>query len=291
MDETTTHGLSRDLIVPYLKPLSPVETGLQFKGELKPPIRCLLCDIYGTLLISASGDVGRDQTNPSRNKHLAQLLSRHGITRSVDEMIAALHDAVKRDHAEAKERGVDYPEVRIDAIWQQLLPDKNRQQVLEFAIEYEMVSNPVWPMPHFLELLSTCRKRRILLGIISNAQFFTPNIMAWLTETSLEKLGFRSDLTFYSYRYGVAKPSGRLFQMAAEQLKKEGIEPHQTAYMGNDMRKDILPAKQQAFQTILFAGDARSLRMDGESDEIEISEPDLIVTQLNQVISSLQPDE
>ena len=291
MDETPAKGLSRDLIAPYLKPLVPIGTGFRCKGELKPPIRCLLCDIYGTLLISASGDAGRDRAQASSDRDLAQLFDRHGISRPVEEIVVALHDAIKVEHAKTKERGVDYPEVQIDAIWQQLLPDKNHQQILEIAIEFEMVSNPVWPMPYLCELLSVCRERKILLGIISNAQFFTPNIIEWLTEASLEQLGFRSDLIFYSYRHGVAKPSGRLFQMAAEQLKKAGIEPHQTAYIGNDMRNDIRPAKRQAFQTILFAGDARSLRMDGEQDKIETSEPDLIVTQLNQVISSLQPDE
>ena len=291
MDETPTKDLGRDLIAPYLKPLSPIGTGLLCKGELEPPIRCLLCDIYGTLLISASGDINRETHRSSGFEALPPLLERHGITRSADEIVTALHAAIKHEHARAKMGGVAYPEVQIDKIWAQLLPDKTPSQILAFAMAFEMVLNPVWPMPCLPEMLSACRKGDIVLGIISNAQFFTPLLIEWLAEAPLEELGFHPDLIFFSYRHGIAKPSDKLFQKAGGQLKKMGITPHQTAYIGNDMRKDILPARRQGFQTILFAGDARSLRLEGETNEKHETLPDLVVTGLNQVISSLQPSE
>lgn len=288
MDEHPTRmaeGLTKALISPYLSRMEPVPTDLSPLGRLKPPIRCLLCDIYGTLLISASGDVGQDPHHPLRYERLASVLERHGITRPAEEMVASLHDAIKREHAQAKANGVDHPEVQIDAVWQRLLPSKSREQIRKFALEFEMVFNPVWPMPGLSQLLSACRKRGIQLGIISNAQFFTPLLLEWLTDTPMKRLGFSPELTFFSYRHGVAKPSDRLFRMAAEQLKKSGIEPSHAAYIGNDLNKDILPAGNQGYQTILFAGDARSLRLEYETGQIDAPKPDLIVTGLHQVIS------
>jgi putative hydrolase of the HAD superfamily len=52
------------------------------------------------------------------------------------------------------------------------------------------------------------------------------------------------------------------------------------------MRKDILPARRAGFQTVLFAGDARSLRMGADAPQAETL-PDLIVTELSQLISWL----
>ncbi len=291
MDEKQAYRLPIDVIAPYLKPLNPIPTHLQLKGGLKPPIRCLLCDLYGTLLISGSGDIGQDQMQSLPMERFTLLLKRYAISQTAEELLEALHATIKSEHLKAKESGIDYPEVQIDAIWQQLLPANSRKEILRFAIEFEMVFNPVWSMPHLTELLSSCRELHIRLGIISNAQFFTLPLFEWLAGASLNQLGFSVELTFFSYRHGIAKPSDQLFRMAAAQLKKSGIDPRQTVYIGNDMRKDILPAHRHGFQTILFAGDARSLRMRNEDPQIATLVPDLIVTELKQVISWLQPND
>ena len=277
----------KSLIAPYLKPLLPIRTNAQQEGALRPPIRCLLCDIYGTLLISGIGDVGQTQIEAMTIERLSWLLERYCISQPAKQVIDNLHQAIQREHLQARGTGIEFPEVRIEKIWQQLLPSKSRKEILCFAIEFEMLLNPVWPMPHLSQLLSVCRQRGILLGVISNAQFFTLSLFELLTEASLDSLGFCQDLMFLSYHLGIAKPSGRLFQMAVDQLKKVGIDPRRTAYIGNDMRKDIRPAKKCSFQTILFAGDARSLRTNNGGLQISTIEADLIVTDLHQVIPYL----
>ncbi|MBS3759794.1 MAG: HAD family hydrolase, partial [Desulfobacterales bacterium] len=99
----------------------------------------------------------------------------------------------------------------------------------------------------------------------------------------LEKMGFSPGLIFYSYQYGVAKPSRRLFQLAAGELKKMGIEEEDALYVGNDRLNDILPAKTEGFQTALFAGDKQSLRLrEGDSRCTGVI-PDLVITALNQL--------
>ena len=65
------------------------------------------------------------------------------------------------------------------------------------------------------------------------------------------------------------------------------IAKEQTAFIGNDMRNDIAPARQSGFQTILFAGDARSLRMRSDDTICREIEPDLQVTHLTQLVSQL----
>ena len=117
------------------------------------------------------------------------------------------------------------------------------------------------------------------MGIISNAQFYTPLILRWFLNSGLPDLGFEEDLLIYSYEMGCAKPSAALFKLAAHRLEKRGISPESVLYLGNDEKKDILPAKQTGFQTALFAGDARSLRREGGSVQA-----DLVITDLEQLL-------
>jgi putative hydrolase of the HAD superfamily len=197
-----------------------------------------------------------------------------------------LHRAIEQEHAEALRRGIDFPEVDIVRVWQTLLGVGDLQRLKSFILEYELMVNPVYPMPGLNTLLSTCRARRMPMGIISNAQFYTPYILEWFLGSSLEKSGFNPRLIFLSYRFGHAKPSMFMFQRAAEELSRIGIPVEEALYVGNDMLNDIRPASVVGFKTALFAGDGRSLRPRESDDRCWGLTPDLIVTDLRQLIAA-----
>jgi putative hydrolase of the HAD superfamily len=88
----------------------------------------------------------------------------------------------------------------------------------------------------------------------------------------------------------MAKPSVAFFKMAAEKLKEKEIQPSSALYIGNDMLNDIYPAQQTGFQTALFAGDKRSLRLRTEDPRCRDLKPDLVVTDLGQLMRHLQSD-
>jgi putative hydrolase of the HAD superfamily len=88
----------------------------------------------------------------------------------------------------------------------------------------------------------------------------------------------------FSYRFGCAKPSTYLFQLAAEKLQNIEISVHDALYLGNDMLNDIYPAKKAGFQTALFAGDARSLRLREDDPRCRNLSPDIIITDLKQLL-------
>ena len=58
--------------------------------------------------------------------------------------------------------------------------------------------------------------------------------------------------------------------------------------MGNDLQKDILPARAVGFLTGLFAGDKRSLRIGGMPFDLAASLADAVITDLNQVREVVQ---
>jgi putative hydrolase of the HAD superfamily len=147
-------------------------------------------------------------------------------------------------------------------------------------------------MPGLGELLRELQRTHIHLGLVSNAQFFTPLTLSFFLNgaiaTSDEAVcPFDPKLTVYSYRHLRAKPDPYLFELAREQLALYGVTPGQTLYLGNDMLNDIWAAAQVGFKTVLFAGDARSLRLRRDLDQIRNLSPDAVITELNQLLRLL----
>jgi putative hydrolase of the HAD superfamily len=263
----------------YERRLRPFPSSLGSSGSLKGPIHAALFDIYGTLFISGSGDVQVAEKRVT-NKRFASLLKRYGADFDADEAKKRFFHEIEQRHAKLRRSGVAFPEVEIDRVWMRILSLHDLTTAREFATEYEMMFNPVWPMPFLRTLLKRLREKNIVMGIISNAQFFTTLLFEHFLGSNMRDLGFNETLLFYSFEHGCAKPSPALFEMASERLKDMGIAPHATVYAGNDMLNDIYPAHRVGFQTALFAGDLRSLRLREDDERCRSLSPELVVRNL-----------
>jgi len=269
----------------YIHALEPIPTGETPTGLSKiRQVKGMLFDVYGTLLISASGDRDSQAVSHNRKRVLAGVLRRYGITRTPEDLMDSLRQAIENEHDSRRQEGIAHPEVDIVRIWQKVLCTDDAAWVKTFALEYEMVVNPVYPMPGLANLLSACRGQKLLPGIISNAQFYTPRLLERLLGAPLDMCGFDPQLTFFSYRFGSAKPSSFMFELAAEIFSRRGIPAASVLYVGNDMGNDILPARTVGFQTALFAGDRRSLRKRPDDAGCRHLVPDMVVTDLRQLI-------
>lgn len=276
------------MIDEYIRPLVPIPTSIRYDGKLEHKIRCVLFDIYGTLFISGSGDIGIAKKTSQQTEKLAKLLKKFGFRTSPQAVFCELFTEIEKTHESLRQKGIDYPEVVIEKIWMQVLGIKNVSEARVFAAEFEWIVNPAYPMPHLKEILSACRELGMSMGIISNAQFYTPYLFNWFLNSNPEDLGFDPDLTLYSWSCGHAKPSTFMFKAAAERLKQKNIPSHSALYIGNDMLKDIYPAKKTGFSTALFAGDARSLRMRESNSVCRNLSADLIVTDLLQILDHIE---
>jgi len=276
--------LHSEQIDQYIRPMSPIRTPLPPAGKLIHGVRAILFDIYGTLFISGSGDIGISGRQHVQKQQLNRLLQKYRINRSSDDIQADLFSAVEAAHRQAKQRGIDYPEVIIDEIWKQVPGIRNLSDIQMFAVEYELIVNPVYPMPGLRQVLDQLKKRPdLVMGLISNAQFYTPLLFQWCLNSDLDALGFDTDLIVFSWQTERAKPSPFLFDIVSDTLRSKDIPPESVLYVGNDMLNDILPAKQAGFQAGLFAGDARSLRLREDDPRCASIRPDLIITDLIQL--------
>ncbi|MDZ7693344.1 MAG: HAD family hydrolase [Balneolaceae bacterium] len=184
-------------------------------------------------------------------------------------------------------------------IWHQVLSslrdnefiegELNRETAQRFAVEYEFRFNPVCPMPDLMDTLLSLKNKRYILGIISNSQFYTSLAFEALTNETVAEAGFDSDLLVWSYQASVKKPSLHFYERFEKALiQKHKMKPDQVLYVGNDMLKDVMPASKLGMRTALFAGDTRSLKLRPDDPRCSDISPDIVITELNQVLDCLQ---
>ncbi|MEC8337054.1 MAG: HAD family hydrolase [Planctomycetota bacterium] len=318
------------IIKKFSQPQTPLPTDMVSRLRCLKEVKAVFFDIYGTLFISCSGDigvplpgVGRTSTagpyQETPKNHLAGVLGKRffelfseGLNESCSPLAERLvglqtqtedtyplcgellmesfRSQVKKVHQIRKQEGFPWPEVDVRHIWQSLLGESHiaanghDRLIDQWAIEYEVRINPVWPMPNANDCIDQLGSAKLTLGIISNAQFYTPLLFPALLDKQLEDLEIASEMQYYSYRCGRAKPDPWMYQRASEALAQIGIIPSQTLYVGNDMRNDILPASQIGFRTALVATDRRSLRLREGDPGIAHVTPDLVVTNLSDLV-------
>jgi putative hydrolase of the HAD superfamily len=284
-------------ITSLTRPLEPQPTDTAPRAAPIPGIRAVLFDVYGTLVISGCGDIGVAAVSHSRSPFVdawaATGLDTNRLPRGFDGP-AKLTAQIRADHARSRAAGIEHPEVDILAVWRALLselglePDVPTLRLL--AVEYEMRTNPVWPMPGLADLIATLAERGVVLGVVSNAQFYTPLMLEAFLGRPMDAVGFDPRCCAWSYRQRVAKPATDVYRPALAGLHDyHGIAPEAVLYIGNDMRNDIRPARALGCRTALFAGDGRSLRLRHDDPGMRSISPDRVVTALGQLCSHLLP--
>jgi putative hydrolase of the HAD superfamily len=287
-----------DAVLHNRQPMAPMPTGVEPQLQKLASIRAVIFDVYGTLLISGSGDVGSaDQED--RGAFISDALAAVGypFEQRPVPTIDDLHAEIKR--ANDLRTGVDCPKPEVDIVeaWRATIGRSGADTLAEdtgamvrLASEYESRANPTWPMPAATDLLRELSEKGFAMGIVSNAQVFTIRLMEDLLGTSLRGGGFDLDLCIFSNRFRQAKPGPRMFDVLREGLSRRGIEPAEAVYVGNDMLNDVWAASVAGLKTAWFAGDRRSCRPRDDDPRCRSLRPDIVVTELMQLQKCLAID-
>lgn len=275
-------------------PMQAVPTGVEPRLQVIANVRAVVFDVYGTLLVSGSGDVGTTDVD-SRPAAFGEALTSIGMPWEGDNKagVELVSRTIARHHSRDRTRGVDHPEVDIREVWRDVITalvdegslDESTipSDMTRLALEYEMRTNPVAAMPDCRHVLQQIREAGLILGIVSNAQVFTRLLFPGLLNESLDDLGFDPQLCVWSYKHRRAKPGTFLYEQMAAGLESRGVAAHEVLYVGNDMLKDVWPASQVGFHTALFAGDRRSYRPRKGDERVRGIEADLVLTNLAQL--------
>ena len=233
-----------DTIRRHCLPLDPVPT--EVEPVLRPlhGIQAVLFDVYGTLFISASGDVGTAAVAATRSRRFGrpcrpsalplQPRNRGGCQSSGNRLAADHLLAVDstRPSAGTWPTGIEYPEVDIVAIWGDTLARlrggrtagsrcRRNVDLAGLAVEYEVRVNPTWPMPGAVDCLHELERARPAAGDHQQRPVLHPGAVPGLAGSNgSRQLGFEPELQFYSYQWGWAKPGRFLYEQAAEALSR-----------------------------------------------------------------------
>ena len=279
---------------PYARHIQKFSTKLEPKPTDVTPvlpvqkgIKACIFDIYGTLFMSGCGDISLVE-GTNRDQILKEVLHTHQLSTQTTNLSDRFYNCIHKQQEIRRSDGIDYPEVEIRDVWKFFLKEiaitNVGEEIIEhMAIDYECRVNPIWPMPSLQKTLETLRKKGILLGIVSNAQFFTPHLFETFTGKTVLVNGFENDLCIYSYRLRIGKPSLRIYQPLIEALEKRDIRPNEALFIGNDLRNDVWPAQEIGMRGVLFAGDKRSLRLRKDDPRATKQSADAIITDLEQI--------
>ena len=281
-----------DGILHHRTEMHPVETHVEPRLQQLPGMKAVVFDIYGTLVISGSGDVGSADT-VGRDSFVRQTLVEAGLLGKLVSVPNAdsLQQKIQQLNRERCDSSCPKPEVDIVEVWRQVLAEHGWlasppeiEMVVKLATRYEALANPTWPMPNAADVLRQLKQAKFSMGIVSNAQIFRPCLVNnLLGEAHLAGGGFDLDLCVFSNRYRQAKPGPRLFEVLRFGLSSCGILPNEALYVGNDMLNDIWAAAQAGLRTAWFAGDQRSCRPRQDDTRCQGVTPDLVLTNLMQL--------
>ena len=321
-------------------PLEPVPVAVAPALPPLPGIRAVVFDVYGTLFMSASGEVGTEDTGPdgagagetgslgaapadatagedpggagtggrggrelrrARRRAFAEAFAACGAPvppEASRRAAALLPELIRAAHDSARARGIEFPEVEIRHIFRRLLEALAGEALIRgvgtggctpgidierLALEYECRANPTWPMPGARAVLEGLHASGRALGLVSNAQFYTPWLFAAHLGLEPAGLGIDEGLCAWSYRLGQAKPSASVFTPVLGALAARGIAATEVLYVGNDRRNDVWPAARLGWRTALFAGDRRSFRPREGDPQLAGVRPDALITELGQL--------
>ena len=286
----------------YSSEMTPEPTGVKPQLKKLKGIRAVVFDVYGTLFQSAVGDISLAKEDKSTNREaiVRESLEAAGffLQDEVTPIAELFFDTIHAEQDIRREQGMKYPEVDIVGVWEDLIGQLEAYEVIRgkatrtklelLAIHYEARVNPVYPMPGVLDVIESVLDKGASMGIISNAQKFTPLLFETFFDDNVGDLGFEEIACVWSYEHGTAKPGTELYEICVDRLQAlDGIAPKEVLYVGNDRRNDVWPAQKVGFKTALFAGDKRSLRMREDDKQLNGVKPDIIITQLEQIAECL----
>jgi putative hydrolase of the HAD superfamily len=204
-------------------------------------IKGILFDLYGTLI-----DIDTDESLEEIYRGISHYLTYHGVYLHRWEVRDRYYKVMEQQKAE---RGEEYPEIDVEAIWNSFLgqegvraPLARRTLATILAHIYRAISRKRLQLcPDALRVLDELRPL-CPMALVSDGQpcFALPEMKA------LGLDGYFDPVIISGY-YGFRKPDTRLLEKALDVMK---IRPAQAIYVGDDMYRDIYGASQLGIKTI-----------------------------------------
>jgi FMN phosphatase YigB (HAD superfamily) len=232
-------------------------------------IRAVILDVYGTLL--EVGAPPRD-ADAQWQKMFEELL---GTPPPLDraEFSRRSSRIIARMHADAKTRGVLWPEILWPSVVLEVIPNLSclsQRKFDDFILRQMQLGRSLRLIDHSADFLRQMRKAELVLGIASNSQAYTlRELDSALNGARLDLSIFDPHLRFWSFENGFSKPNPHVFRILTARLEARGIRPSQALMIGDRLDNDVQPALAHGWQAWQLAPKGKAAaRIGGDYREL-----------------------
>lgn len=297
-----------DLVWPAPPKIDPPKA----RPSLRPlPIRGVMWTVYGTLVAVPQGELLFEHpqdfvTEAALDKVIKEFRMWQSMSRKPGAPAAYLRELFRKALQMLQLSGGErYPEVPAERIWDDIVRKLQQKEytfdvamygslgdfVQKVAYFYHASIQGAGPYPGAAAALEGLARRGITQGLLADGQCFTPGqlqrcLRMERPEAVLDRW-IATDLRILSAEKRARKPSETLFRAAVQALGRHGLEPAEVLHVGSHLSRDIAPAKRFGFRTALFAGDRHSLSATPEQLKEPALRPDVLLTELPQVLEVL----
>lgn len=297
-------------------PEPPELHGTKSRPHLKgiAGLRAVTWNVYGTLLTVAGGEFFRE--------HPQKFVTDHALDKTIQEFkmwksmsrkpgppadqLRVMLEKVTDELGFQVEKGEKYPEIPQEKVWEGIIKKLMQNEYVintsfygpieEYAVKiayfYHRSLQVAAPGKGATEAVLELKAMNVWQGLLADGQVYSPLELqrGLAAQDPMCVLDFCIPQSRRVLSSGVKarKPSERLFKEMLRRLRDAGIEPGETLHVSNDLPNDLVPAKRHGFLTALYAGDRHSLRAPPELINDKSLRPNLLLTDLTQVVELLR---
>lgn len=224
--------------------LEPRELEAKDRNSFSMKPRAIVFDVYGTLLELLPPPTSAESESGWIGFHEARFGARP--SRSWAAHLEAVRNEVVRYRTKLQGIGIPHPEVVWDEILEVAFPEWRRipkQERREASATLASLSHRVRLFSSAGPFLDRLSKEGILLGIASNAQPYTEIELSreW-ARVGLPPVRWDSELCFWSWQHGFAKPDPHVFRLLDVRFRQKGLQGRDILMVGDRRDNDIEPA-------------------------------------------------
>ncbi|HEY2911336.1 MAG TPA: HAD hydrolase-like protein [Gemmataceae bacterium] len=272
------------------------------------PVKAVMWTVYGTLVAVPQGELLFEHpqdfvTEAALDKVIKEFKLWNSMSRKPGAPAIHLKEALLKAITTLRmtgSGGEKHPEVAVERAWDDVLKklrDYNFDVVTygsmnelakKMAYFYQASIQGAGCYPGAAEIVRALVSGNKPQGLLADGQCFTfGQLQRCLRQQDADldaNAAFPAILRIISAERKAKKPSDTIFKAAIQELGERGIRPVETLHVGSSLPRDIGPAKKHGFRTALFAGDKNSLAATAEQLKDPAFRPDVMLTELSQVL-------
>lgn len=276
-------------------------------------VKAITWNVYGTLLSIAGGEFLREHPQKfimdlALDKTIQEFKMWKSMSRKPGhpaEYMRVMIGNVVDELSFQVDKGERYPEISVERIWEGIVKKLLQNEYVLETARYGTLEEFSLKIAYFFhrslqgigaqqsagETIQWLKNQQYWQGLLADGQAFTSLQLKKCLHEQNPDCYFDLCIPPYarvlSYSVRSKKPSDRLYKEMVARLSKSGISPDETLHIGNDLANDLGPARKHGFLTCLYTGDSSSLKASPEMIADKALRPDVMITELSQVIEML----